>query len=72
MQSLSVTVLNAIIKAFFEYSVSLPLIGVDHILVEVGVFLDDAQWDHICNVPVCVPQLVEFQVDSEHVFPDSV
>lgn len=51
---------------------SLPLIGVDHKLVEVSVFLDDAQGNHICDVVIRVPQLVQFQVDSEHVFPDGV
>lgn len=51
---------------------SLPLIGVDHKRVEVGVFLDDAQGNHFCDVFVSVPQQVQFQVDSEHVFPDGV
>ncbi len=51
---------------------SLPLIGVDHELVEVSVLLDDAQGNHICDVTVRVLQLVQFQVHSEHVFPDGV
>lgn len=48
----------------------LPLVGVDHKLVEVEVFFDDAQGNHVGDVSVCVPQLVQFQVDSEHVLPD--
>lgn len=49
-----------------------PLVGVDHKPVKVCVFLDDAQGNHVRHVSVCVLQLVQFQVDSEHVFPDSV
>lgn len=51
---------------------SVPLIRVDHKLVEVGVVFDDAQRNHICDIGVCVPQLVQFQVDFEQIFPDSV
>ena len=55
-----------------EYCVSVPLVGVDHELVEVCVFLDEAQRNHLRDVSVRVPQLVQFQVDSEHVFSDGV
>lgn len=52
--------------------VSLPLIGVDHELVEVGVVLDDALRNHLDDVLVAVLQLVQLQIDSEHIFPDGV
>lgn len=51
---------------------SLPLIGVDHELVEVGVVLDDALRNHLDDVLVAVLQLVQFQIDSEQILPDSV
>lgn len=51
---------------------SLPLVGVDHKLVEVGVFLDDVQRNHLGDIVVAVLQLVQFQVDFEQIFPDSV
>lgn len=51
---------------------SLPLVGFDHKLVEVGVFFDDVQRNHFRDIGFFAPQLVQFQVDSEHVFPDSI
>lgn len=57
---------------FLGNFLSLPLVGVDHKLVEVGVFFDYVQRHHLCDVGFCVPQLVQFQVDSKHVFPDSI
>lgn len=51
---------------------SLPLIGVDHELVEVGVVLDDALGNHLDDVLLAVLQLVQFQVDSEQILPHSV
>lgn len=51
---------------------SLPLIGVDHELEEVCVVLYDAQWNHLCNISVPVPELVQFQVDFEHVLSDRI
>lgn len=39
-------------------------------MVEVCVFLDDAQRDHICDVSVRVPQLVQLQIDSEQILSD--
>lgn len=51
---------------------SLPLIGVDHELVEVGVVLDDALRNHLDDVRVAVLQLVQFQIDFEQIFPDGV
>lgn len=41
-------------------------------MVEVCVFLNDAQRDHICNVSVRVLQLVQLQVDSEQIITDGV
>lgn len=52
--------------------VSLPLIGVDHELVEVGVVLDDGLRNHLDDVLFAVLQLVQLQIDSEHIFPDGV
>lgn len=51
---------------------SLPLVGVDHKPVEVGVFLDDLQRNHLSDIGVAVLQLVQFQIDLEQIFPDSV
>lgn len=58
--------------AFKVNRVSLPLIGVDHELVEVGVVLDDALRNHVDDVLVAVLQLVQLQIDSEQIFPDGV
>lgn len=58
-----------LLKTFLEIA-ALPLIGVDHKLEEVCVLLYDVQWDHLCNIGVPVPELVQFQVDFEHVLSD--
>lgn len=55
-----------------ECRVHLPLIWVDHVMVEVCVFLNDAQRHHICNVSVRVLQLVQLQVDFEQIIADGV
>lgn len=52
--------------------VVLPLVGVDHVMVELYVLLDDAQRHHLQHVRLRPLQLVELQVNPEHVLPDGV
>lgn len=51
---------------------SLPLVRVDHELVEVWVVLDDALRNHLDHILVAVLQLVQFQIDFEQILPHSV
>lgn len=50
----------------------IPFIWVDHELEEVSVSFNDVQRDDFSNVSVWVSELIQFQVDGEHVFSDSI
>lgn len=51
---------------------AIPFIGVDHELEEVSVSFNDVQRDDFSNVSVWESELIQFQVDGEHVFSDSI
>lgn len=55
-----------------QKAMTIPFIGVDHELEEVSVSFNDVQRDDFGNVSVWVSELIQFQVDSEHVFFDSI
>lgn len=50
----------------------LPLVRVDHVVVELSVSFDEFDGHHLVDVRLRVPQVVELQVDCEHVLPDRI
>lgn len=55
-----------------QKAMTIPFIGVDHELEEVSVSFNDVQRDDFGNVSVWLSELIQFQVDGEHIFSDSI